>query len=44
MQSDGFEVKIKEYDLLLEEVLVTEKYNEDAKETSSGSYSMHISH
>lgn len=33
---DGFEVKIKEYDLLLEEVLVTEKYNEDAKETSSG--------
>ncbi|ACU89390.1 AAA domain-containing protein [Desulfomicrobium baculatum] len=33
---DSFEVKIKEFDLLLKEVFVTEKYNEIIKEISGG--------
>jgi superfamily I DNA and/or RNA helicase len=32
---DSFEVKIKEYDLLLNNVFVTEKYNEDIQEISN---------
>jgi len=34
---DSFEVKIREYDLLLKNVFVTEKYNEDIQEISNSS-------
>jgi len=34
-ERDSFEVKIKEYDLLLKNILVTEKYNENNQEISN---------